>query len=79
MVRYLQIMHIDREEFRPHLRSFPPNLEASSEDEILQKMRWAVAHRDELPDMGAASRAWIIKEQNDMPMETLEEWMEDAS
>jgi len=67
------LTHIDADKYRPYLTCLPPNLQAMSEQAILEKMRWAVENRDLLPDVGRESREWVVAEHNRRPIALLED------
>ena len=67
------IAHIESNKYRPHLGRLPPNLQANLEQEIFEKMRWALENPELLPDVGKRSREWVISEHHEKPIRLLED------
>lgn len=65
------VTHIDHEKYRSHLKQLPPNLEARTEDEIREKMRWALAHHEVLDEVGAKSRQWAVTQHYEKSIEIM--------
>jgi len=55
------ISHYDADAYRPHLRKLPPTLLAHTEQEIYDKMRWAVENPDSLVTVARESLEWVVQ------------------
>jgi glycosyltransferase involved in cell wall biosynthesis len=69
------IQHIDLDGYRPYLRRLPPVLQARTEDEIYDRMKWAVENPDALTAVARESREWIADEHSLRSASVLEEVM----
>lgn len=67
------ITHINADKYRAHLQSLPTNLQASTEHEIFENMKWAIENPDRVAAIGRSSREWVIKQHYVEPIETLGE------
>jgi glycosyltransferase involved in cell wall biosynthesis len=67
------IGHIDADKYRTHLRQLPPNLQANTEQEIFDKMKWAAENPDRLRVLGRESREWVVNNHYTAPIRTLKE------
>ena len=66
------IGHINSNRYRPYLRRLPPNLQAYTEQEIYDKMRWAVENPDGLMTIARESREWVMDQHSPDSVQTLE-------
>jgi glycosyltransferase involved in cell wall biosynthesis len=53
------IQYVDFEKYRPYLRRLPPVLQARTENEIYEKMKWAVENPADLKAIAKESRDWV--------------------
>jgi len=67
------IGHIDSNRYRPYLRQLPPNLQAHTEHEIYDKMRWAVENPDALMTIARESRKWVTDQHSLASVQMLQE------
>lgn len=67
------IQHIDWEGYRPYLQRLPPILQARTEDEIYDRMKWAVENPDALTAVARKSREWVTDEHSLRSVSILEE------
>jgi glycosyltransferase involved in cell wall biosynthesis len=56
------ISHVDPEKYLSHMRRFPPVLQAQTEGEIYEKMKWAVENPEASRMVGRESRRWVANE-----------------
>ena len=73
------IGHIDSNRFRPYMQRLPPNLEAQTENEIYDRMKWAVENPDALMRVARESREWVADQHSLASVQTLEEAISEAA
>ena len=73
------ISHYDANAYRAYLRRLPPTLLAYTEQEICDKMRWAVENPDALVTVARESREWVADTHSLASVQALERAISDAA
>lgn len=69
------ISHIYSEQYRPYVRRLSPDLEARTENEIYDRMKWVDENPGALTAVGRGSRDWVEDQHSVGSVRILEEVM----
>jgi len=73
------ISFYDANAYRPYLKELPPTLLAYTEQEIYDKMRWAVENPDALATVARESHEWVVHTHGPASVQILEKAISEAA